>query len=985
MAGDPRILPPDMRPARQRAYRIVAAAALATLCCGSPASALDGQDVLAAYSLTTWVGKDGFTFGDTNAIVQDDIGYLWLGTSLGLVRFDGVRFVPWTIDRVPPATFVSALHVASDGTLWVGLTFGIARIHNDDATLYTAREGFRADLVDRIVEDSEKTIWASGGDGVWRFRSGGWEQVGADHGLAVRASSALFVDRDGVLWVGTPEGIFRRDASTDSFHQVTRSSSLVTAIADDASGSLWATDRTRTLTPVSSQPDVPGWPRQGFGAASDLLRDRRGNMWVGTLGQGLLRVRPATGEAPPLDHVTRRDGLGSNSVHALFEDREGNIWIGMAGGLTRLSEKRVTSVAEGETVSAMATTSDGSLWLGTNAGLIRLRHGRQQRYTEDDGLPSGSIRALHADAGGTLWAATNQGPARFDGTRFVALTLPAGVLLRRITGITGDGAGTLWVTDLDDGLFALANGTFTRLHDAGLQRSMSVLVDTQQRLWIGQRSGDVAVHARGTTTPCPAADGSDIGTVTTIYEDSQGHVWVGTTTGLGRMENNRFVREDIDDLASGVLAIVEDARDHLWIATRSGILRASFTDPARADRASTLTNFQVYDASDGLPAVVVRAFPGGVRAVDGTLWFATADGAARIVPDLLTEPAARPDIRVETVIADDRQLTPRPNAVLPPGTSRIEIQYTVLTLGSAASSRFLYRLDGYDQDWVRAGLRREALYTNLPPGRYRFRVTSRGGGGPGTEAAWDFAIAPMFYQTRAFAVTMVGALLLLTSLAWRLRLVRVRNQFNAVLNERARIAREIHDTLLQGLFGVALQVDGISKQLDSSPEGTKERLATVRGLVSRYIRETRSSIWLLRSPSLEERDLPAAIRETAESLTAGTPVRLDFEVSGAARGLTSELEEQLLRIAHEAIMNVVKHAHATAVQVTLHYQPDAVRLSVSDNGRGFDPAQAGESNSMRWGLVGMRERAASVGATLSVSSTGGAGTRVELTVSSGTA
>ena len=187
------------------------------------------------------------------------------------------------------------------------------------------------------------------------------------------------------------------------------------------------------------------------------------------------------------------------------------------------------------------------------------------------------------------------------------------------------------------------------------------------------------------------------------------------------------------------------------------------------------------------------------------------------------------------MIADDRQLKPESQTALPPGTSRIEIQYTILTLGSAASSRFLYRLDGYDRDWVRAGLRREAVYTNLPPGQYRFRVTSRGGGGPREEAAWDFAIQPMFYQTTSFAVIVTGLFVLLMSAAWRLKVRHVRSQFQIVFNERTRIARELHDTLLQGLFGVALQVDGISTQLETSPEGTKERLEGVRRLVTQVI------------------------------------------------------------------------------------------------------------------------------------------------------
>lgn len=950
----------------------------AVLCHASVTYALDGQEVLAEYSVTTWVGTDGFSFGDANAIAQDKSGYLWLGTSVGLVRFDGVRFVPWKIEGVPLDTYVSALHASSDGSLWVGLSTGIVRIRGEVATDYTSRQGFRGALAGRIVEERDGTIWAGGAEGLWRFRDDRWEQVLAQQGFTARASSALFIDPEGVLWVGTSEGIFRRNPRENMFQQVTKPTSFVTAIAADSFGSLWATDPVRSFVTISNGPSLAGWPGRGFGPATEILGDRHGNMWVGTPGQGVLRLRPIGRRYEGLEQVTRKEGLAANAVRALFEDREGNIWIGMTGGLTRLSERTVTSLAEGEAVSALIATDDGSIWVGTNAGLIRLTGRRQQRYTVQDGLPSDTIRALHAGNDGTLWVATSQGPARLVGRRFRSVPLPDGSRLQRITAITTQGDGAVWFTDLDDGLFRFADGIFTAVDGNRLQRSMAVYADTAGRVWIGQLSGDVAVYENGRLSFHSAADGSNIGTVTTIYEDSHGYVWFGTTTGLGRFEDGRFIREDIEDIASGVLAIAQDDHSHLWISTRAGILRASFTEPTNSvGGSSVLTDFRVYNASDGLPGIPVRAMPSAVRGLDGTLWFATANGAARISPQQLTEPSVDPAVRIESVIADDRDLKPESQQKLPAGTSRIEIQYTLLTLTSASSGRFLYKMDGYDRDWVRAGRRREAVYTNLPPGRYRFRVTSLGEA-LRQEDVWDFAIEPRFYQTRSFAVLGAGLLILLISAAWRLRLLHVRNQFKAVLAERARIAREIHDTVLQGLFGVALQVDGISKQLESSPEGTRERLEAVRRSVSRYIRETRSSIWLLRSPSLEERNLPAAIREAAETLTAGTPVHLEFDITGPVRPLANGLEEQVLRIVHEAIMNVVKHAQASVIHLTLRYEPESVCLRVSDNGCGFDTERVATTERARWGLVGMSERARQVGARLKLSSAVGRGTEVEL-------
>lgn len=965
---------------RERARRTLAAFLSLALCHALPAAAQVGQDVLATYSVKSWAGADGFLFGDTNAIAQDAPGYLWLGTSIGLVRFDGVRFVPWKMHGVSPNVFVSALYASREGSLWVGLATGIVRIRNDASTLYTSREGFRGELTTRIVEDRDGTILASGAAGVWRFRDDRWEQIGPTQGLPMSSSSALFIDSHGALWVGTAEGIFRRDAGKDIFQKVTNSSSVVTAMVSDSFGSLWAVDPVRTLTRLLSGQSPLGWPRQGFGAASDLLRDRRGNLWVATVGQGVLRLRPEGDAEHSLEQITGRDGLGSSSVRALLEDREGNIWVGLAGGLTRLSEKNVTSAVGGETVTALAATEDGSIWVGTNAGLVRLIDGRRRRYTTGDGLPSAGIRALHPDRGGTLWAATIAGPARLVEDRFVPIPLPDGVRLQRIMAMTTDGEGALWMGDLGEGLFRLAHDSLRPVEAMGVQRTASLYTDSASRVWVGQLNGGLAVYDNGRLTPYWATDRPDMGTVTAVYEDSRKNIWIGTTTGLGRFENGRFVRQDIEDLASGVLSIVEDDRHDLWIATRAGILRATLTEPTGSNAESLgLTDFHVYDESDGLPGGAVRAFPGSVRAVDGSLWFATADGAARIVPERFTEPGLRPGIRIEAVVADDRPLTLAPQTRVPPGTSRIEIQYTRLTLSSGASSRFLYRLDGYDRDWVRAGLRREAVYTNLPPGHYRFRVASRGVG-PREETTWDFSIQPRFYQTTSFTVVVTGLVVLLLAAAWRLRLMHVRNQFQLVLSERTRIARELHDTLLQGLFGVALQVDSISTQLETSPEGTKDRLERVRQLVTRYIRETRSSIWLLRSDSLEQRHLPTTLREAAEALTAGTPVRLEFETRGPAKPLSNEVEDQIVRIVHEAVINVVRHAQATRVQVILGFQADSLRVLVSDNGCGLDVDWRAPHARGGWGLVGMRERAAQIGATLSVSSVPGKGTDIELVV-----
>ena len=322
------------------------------------------------------------------------------------------------------------------------LTTGIVRIRNDEATLYTTRDGFRGELVEQILEDRDKTIWVSTATGVWRLRSDRWELIGLTQGLPIRAASALFIDREGLLWIGTAEGLFRRSVNSDTFQKLTTSSSPVKTIVADSHGCSGPLIVERTLSPVPDGSQTERWPGQSFGAANDVIRDRHGNVWVGTSGRGVLRLRPAAAgygyERP--EQITRNEGLAGDSARALFEDREGNIWIGMAGGLTRLTERRVTSFAEGETVSAISTTADGSIWIGTRTGLIRFLDGRQQRYAEGHGLPSSNIVSLHSQ-GGTLWVATERGVVRLIDGSFRPLRTPGGVVLQRIRVISTDSDG----------------------------------------------------------------------------------------------------------------------------------------------------------------------------------------------------------------------------------------------------------------------------------------------------------------------------------------------------------------------------------------------------------------------------------------------------------------------------------------------------------------------------------------------------------------
>jgi signal transduction histidine kinase len=337
-------------------------------------------------------------------------------------------------------------------------------------------------------------------------------------------------------------------------------------------------------------------------------------------------------------------------------------------------------------------------------------------------------------------------------------------------------------------------------------------------------------------------------------------------------------------------------------------------------------------------------------------------------------------VRIESVVADHRRLPATPEMRLPPRTARLEIDYTVLSLSAPLRTRFKFRLEGFDADWVDAGTRRQVFYTNLPPRAYQFRVVSSRHDGTWDEpgAVWAFTIQPMFYQTSGFIIACIVGIALAVGASWRLHLRRVRKEFSLLLGERARLSRELHDTLLQSLFGVALQCDAMARELAAAAPSLQGRLARMRHDVEEDIREARQSIWNLRSPRLESHDLASSLREVGERATASMPLAFTFESTGTPRQTKPEVEEQLLRIGREAVSNAVRHAHATSIRIDLAYGDDRITVRVRDDGVGFDPDVVRRNG--HYGLASMQERAEAARGGLKIESSAGRGTVIEVTV-----
>jgi signal transduction histidine kinase/ligand-binding sensor domain-containing protein len=948
--------------------------------------------LLVDYTLTSWAQKDGMPSSVVRAIAQDSEGYLWLGTDAGPVRFDGARFSDWEAVGTSPLRkeSVRALCAAADGSLWFGFggRGGVARLRDGQVRNYGPTEGIPEGPMTLLFDDPAGTMWAGNDSGLYKFAGDRWEPSG--RGLPSGAVFSAYVDKSGDFLVGTASGVFRRPTGRDAFERLDPFADAVRDMVTDGAGTLWITDSTAGLRNLH---ESRARQLHESGRGNRLLLDSQGNLWVGTGGQGLWRIQfdRKTGD-PIVQKTTALAGFSDDGVVSLFQDAEGNVWAGTLDGLNRLTPHKMTPVTDLGVVRGIEVTPDGSAWVAGVDTIVRFPPGSVNQRDAAELLP-GALTAMHADQRGTLWVATSAGLLRFDNGRKSVVRLPGDRPPHSINALAADPRGGLWISDLDQGLLRWNAGRlerFTLPPTLARSRVVATQMDRSGRLWLAFADDRVAtIDLDQTVHVFGRENGLDAGAFRMMSEDHRGVMWLAGSQGLSRFADGRVstVHRTSGFLAAPMAAIVQDDEHYLWIgAERPGAgmvrvtiaeLEKTFADPTHQ------MSYRFFDKFDGFAGTPLASnLRAAARSKDGRLWLIAGRGITIIDPRTLPEgPAESVRVRIERVVADARRVPSLSESVLAPGTNRVEIDYAVLDLTSPLKTRFRYRLDGFDRDWIDAGVRRQAFYTNLPPRTYRFRVTASNDDGSWSEAAgvWAFGIQPRFFQTTWFLVACVALLVATVGAAWQTNVRRVRNQFSLLLRERARLSREIHDTLLQGLFGVALRCDALANSFDSSEPWLKDHFLQMRKDVQDYIDEARQSIQGLRSPRLVSNALTDALREAGERATAGTPVTFELAVRGAPRGCAVDVEHELLRIGQEAVLNAVRHAAAHRVQMEVRYDPRTVALRIADDGRGFDPVVVHGANG-HYGLTSMKERAESVGGTLNISSAVGHGSAVEAIV-----
>jgi ligand-binding sensor domain-containing protein len=955
-----------------------------------PARALDLNNLLTGYSLTSWNDGDGRPLGSVYAIVQDHDGYLWIGADAGLFRFDGSRFTPWEAmsDAGLPKSAVTALTVSRNGSVWAGFADGAGVRKIRDGVVQTPSPGLDpSGSVTDLVEDHAGTLWAVSDGVLYQLTESAWSRIDLPWPEREGHVLHMMVRSNGDLWVGTRWAIFSRRAGATSFE--VEIEGYIWDLNEDASGVIWTTDIAAGFRRLGA----PAPPHHSLeGAGFRLTHDHEGNLWVATFGEGLWRVHDAaSAKAPIVERAALRTGLSSDSVQSLMEDRAGNIWVGTTGGLHRLTRRKLTPVENVGFVVAVEPEKDGRVFAGTTNGVVRFSTATLKWERARAGSPAPDVRSLLRDTQGALWVGTTEGVWQWADGRLVKVPVPLPGSTQ-VLSLALDAQRGLWIGD-GDWLYRWDGAHLKPLalpRPSPGDRITLAATDRRGRLWVGLSGGGLAVVEDDGRIRSVSLNEALCHTVHkalyAIFEDHDGVIWIGGSGGLSRFTGERCdTLNSADGLPSDrVWAIVEDANNQLWLNVDRGIIRLerSEIDKAVAERTHRI-QYRLYDAPDGVAGAPVGII-GAARASNGTLLFVRGGGLTLVNPaDVAgdrTQPP--PPLRIEAVVANERRFNAATDASFPSGTRRLQINYTALTLTGSNATRFRYRLDGFDTDWVDAGTRRAAFYTNLSPRDYRFVVEARteDGAWAPSSASWAFSIKPAFSQTSWFYALCAGVLALGVWALWRFRLGIVRRQFTLVLAERARLSREMHDTLLQSLVGVALQFDAISRSMGPASSTARDQLLRVRRQVETYIKEARQSIWDLRSSFLDRLDLGSALREFGVNVVADKGIGFQANVVGVPHPGFSHMETQVLRIGQEAITNAIRHADPRHIWLDLKYDDQFLTLRVADDGCGFDLDSRSPNNGRHFGLTAMRERAEQVGAKFTIETGVGRGTAIAVAV-----
>ncbi len=976
----------------------------AFLCSTPGARAIDPNRTISQYVHERWGAESGFPRGPVYAINQTPDGYLWIGTEKGLIQFDGISFrlLQSGKPELPVVSHVLGLLTDRDGSLWTRLRrptllryrggvfedsmtgFGrprssvtaIAHGRNGELLLWVldgepsavvlhggkfetiaAPVGFSRSPVLALTQTSDGDVWVGTRDaGLFRLR--GKQTIAITEGLPDPKVNALVVTKNDELWVGTDGGIARWDGAKLTRSGVPHSLDGVEVLAMilDRDGNLWAGTNSRGLMRANAQ-GVAVHEERASGsteAVTALFEDREGNVWAGS-SNGLERFRDSAFMTYSL-----AEGLPSDGSNPVFVDAGERVWFPpVDGGLWWFKDAqrgRITKDGLDRDVIYSITGGDGELWVGRQrGGLTRLRAGRgsitAKTYTQADGLAQNSVYSVYRSGDGAIWAGTlSGGVSKFSDGRFTNYTIANGLAANTVASVLESSDGTMWFAT-PAGLSAFSKGRW---------RSYS------------------------------SKDGLPSQDVNCLLEDSTGVLWVGTAAGLAFRGPNHFqeVSGALEPLREQVLGLAEDKFGALWVATASHVLRVNREKLRRGVLGEG--DAREFGLADGLRGTEgVKRHRSVVTDPAGRVWFSLNRGISVVDPARLRSSSVPSIVHVQNILVDGSPIGLSGPVRVPGGFQRIAFEFAGLSLSIPDRVRFRYKLDGFDPGWSEPAGTREAVYTNLSPRSYRFRVIASNPDGvwSSQEDSIGFEIDPLFWQTWWFRATVIAMSLVGGLALYRFRLHQVTKRMNLRfeerLAERTRIAQELHDTLLQGFLSVSMQAH-IASDLLPEDSAAKPTFTRALQLMGQVIEEGRNTVRGLRSSSNAALDLEDAFAQIQQELTpdvdAGELTEFRIIVDGKRRPLNPLLRDEVYRIGREALINAFRHARAKSIDLELKYSPNDFRVLVRDDGCGIDPQILESEGDRHWGLSRMRERADRIGAHFHVWSSPTAGTEVELLV-----
>lgn len=939
---------------------------------------------------TAWTKKDGAP-AEALFLTQAANGMMLFGAYDGLYAFDGIKFE--RVDNIEGNKLVSP-NITSlanfDGALWVSYQFGgISVFKSGKVRHYDTAEGLPSGAVRHVDRSPKGTMWASTSRGMYWLDGELWKHVGVNEGLPDGETIGFNFPADGGIITYVGDGMFRSPAGPPQFKRVLTLLGIEGG-DDRPDGTIWLYSQKSGITSYDPKTHILNkitLPGNNSGIYS-YQSDARGGLWVNT-GKNIELLDP---NLKPVRTYSRAQGFSDDTFKNSFEDREGNLWFTTKRGVDRLRETKLTTVSLPTKYDFPLVTPgiDGQVWISGGYGAETFgisKDGTRTQTKIKDALASAR------EPSGAIWFGTETQLWRRKGDVEEHWDFPRELKGFRVQAMSMDTEGTLWLSILGHGAYTFKNGVWTArggIDDLGNDTPIWIFADQIGRVWFGYTKSRIVVLEKNKLTKYSANEGLDIGNVLSIYSRS-GRVWAGGETGLAYLDGQRFIRLLRHDGTSfnGVSGIVEAPDGDLWIHHVDGLKRIPAEQLQQVFQThrplAELDEFNHLDGLEGLPSQI-SPLPSLTESSDGRIWYATGASVGWIDPAHILRNPLSPFVMIRAISTDKKSYLPSANLTLPANTTALNMQFTSTSLTMPERAQFRYRLSGVDADWRDPGSSREAFYTNLQPGKYRFEVI-----GSNEDKVWnktgatiEFRILPTFLQTLTFKVICV--LLMLVGLylvyLWRIRLItaRLQGRNEERIDERERIARALHDTFLQSLQGLILRVDGIRNRLPDDGE-SREMVEKILIDAEHLVMQGRNEVMGLRTSRGIQNTLQIELAKFAAALQDQSPASFSVSTDGSAQRLLQDIQDEVLYVGREAMCNAFRHAKATTVRVLIGFGETEFTLSIHDDGVGVKHLQEASATPHKsFGIAGMRERARNMGGGLSIESGTNNGTLIRLTL-----